>query len=53
MSDQLQQLADQIIANAPKEWQDALRQVYESAKGGSLTALEVAHNETTEEPEDT
>ena len=48
MSDQLQQLAEQIIANAPKEWREALRQVYDSAKGGSLAAFELV----TEDSED-
>lgn len=53
MSDQLQQLAEQIIANAPEEWREALRQVYDSAKGGSLAALELAQSEEADENEDT
>ena len=52
MSDQLQQLAEQIIANAPEEWREALRQVYDSAKGGSLAALELAQSEEAEEADE-
>ena len=41
MSDNLEHLAEQIIANAPQEWQKALRDIYEQSKLGGLGVAQV------------